>query len=119
MSGEREDRVSSGQAGLGLGDVAAEWEVGYKQTCMHPIIFLCVCVCVCVCVWCLQVCLADGVHKVCLEHGTTSGKRVISVDGKEVNYSLPLPQYYTPFFHFFLKKFSDFQKKMDVFAGWV
>ena len=34
----------------------------------------------CVC----QVRLADGVHKVRLEHGTTSGKRVISVDGKEV-----------------------------------
>ena len=28
--------------------------------------------------------LADGVHQVHLEHGTTSGKRVISVDGKEV-----------------------------------
>ena len=28
--------------------------------------------------------LADGVHQVRLEHGTTSGKRVITVDGKEV-----------------------------------
>lgn len=45
-----------GQVGLGLGDVVAEWEVG----------------------------LADGVHRVQLEHGTTSGKRVVTVDGKEV-----------------------------------
>ena len=28
--------------------------------------------------------LADGIHKVVFEHGTTSGKRVITVDGKEV-----------------------------------
>ena len=28
--------------------------------------------------------LADGNHKVVFEHGTTSGKRVISVDGVEV-----------------------------------
>lgn len=28
--------------------------------------------------------LADGVHKIVFEHGTTSGKRVISVDGEEV-----------------------------------
>ena len=40
----------------GLGDVVAEWEVR----------------------------LADGVHRVQLEHGTTSGKRVVVVDGKEV-----------------------------------
>lgn len=30
--------------------------------------------------------LADGVHKVVFEHGTTSGKRVIFVDGEEVSY---------------------------------
>lgn len=28
--------------------------------------------------------LADGNHKIVFEHGTTSGKRVISVDGIEV-----------------------------------
>lgn len=28
--------------------------------------------------------LADGNHKIVFEHGTTSGKRVISVDGNEV-----------------------------------
>ena len=28
--------------------------------------------------------LADGSHKVVFEHGTTSGKRVIVVDGVEV-----------------------------------
>ena len=28
--------------------------------------------------------LNDGVHTVRFEHGTTSGKRVISVDGQEV-----------------------------------
>lgn len=28
--------------------------------------------------------LADGPHKVLFEHGTTSGKRVIVVDGEEV-----------------------------------
>ena len=28
--------------------------------------------------------LNDGPHKVTFEHGTTSGKRVILVDGKEV-----------------------------------
>jgi len=27
---------------------------------------------------------ADGIHAVKLEHGTTSGKRVITVDGEEV-----------------------------------
>lgn len=31
-----------------------------------------------------QIHLADGVHTVTFEHGTTSGKRVILVDGKEV-----------------------------------
>ena len=28
--------------------------------------------------------LADGIHKIVFEHGTTSGKRVITVDGIEV-----------------------------------
>ena len=28
--------------------------------------------------------LADGAHKIVFEHGTTSGKRVIIVDGEEV-----------------------------------
>ncbi|KAJ8036048.1 Fas apoptotic inhibitory molecule 1 [Holothuria leucospilota] len=28
--------------------------------------------------------LSDGVHKVQFEHGTTSGKRVITIDGKEI-----------------------------------
>lgn len=37
-----------------------------------------------VAVW--QVKLADGDHNVVLEHGGTSGKRVIFVDGQEVNY---------------------------------
>lgn len=36
----------------------------------------------CVAEW--DVHLADGVHKVRFEHGTTSGKRVITVDGVEV-----------------------------------
>ncbi|CAF1543525.1 unnamed protein product [Rotaria magnacalcarata] len=31
-----------------------------------------------------QVALSDGVHKVEFEHGTTSGKRVVRVDNKEV-----------------------------------
>ncbi|CAI8006836.1 Fas apoptotic inhibitory molecule 1, partial [Geodia barretti] len=56
MSGER---LSGGgrQAGAGIADdVAADWEVG----------------------------LADGVHRVRLDHGTTSGKRVITVDDKEL-----------------------------------
>ncbi|XP_077996952.1 fas apoptotic inhibitory molecule 1-like [Glandiceps talaboti] len=35
-----------------------------------------------VAVW--DVALSDGVHKVEFEHGTTSGKRVIVVDGKEI-----------------------------------
>ena len=39
-----------------LGDVAAEWQVN----------------------------LPDGIHHVEIEHGTTSGKRVIRVDEKEV-----------------------------------
>ncbi len=30
--------------------------------------------------------LNDGPHKVTFEHGTTSGKRVILIDGKEVQY---------------------------------
>ncbi|UJR23683.1 hypothetical protein I4U23_026666 [Adineta vaga] len=30
-----------------------------------------------------QVALSDGIHKVEFEHGTTSGKRVIRIDGKE------------------------------------
>lgn len=38
------------------GDVAADWEV----------------------------ILPDGTHSIVFEHGTTSGKRVIFVDGKEV-----------------------------------
>ncbi|BFZ22389.1 hypothetical protein BsWGS_25428 [Bradybaena similaris] len=33
-------------------------------------------------VW--DVTLSDGIHKVEFEHGTTSGKRVIRVDGKEI-----------------------------------
>lgn len=33
-------------------------------------------------VW--EVKLTDGHHKIVFEHGTTSGKRVISVDGVEV-----------------------------------
>ncbi|XP_028847868.1 fas apoptotic inhibitory molecule a [Denticeps clupeoides] len=33
-------------------------------------------------VW--EVALSDGVHRIEFEHGTTTGKRVISVDGKEV-----------------------------------
>lgn len=28
--------------------------------------------------------LSDGVHKIEFEHGTTTGKRVIRVDGKEI-----------------------------------
>lgn len=47
---------SKGDGQVGLGDVVAEWEVR----------------------------LADGVHRVLFEHGTTSGKRVVMVDGKEV-----------------------------------
>ncbi|XP_066488841.1 fas apoptotic inhibitory molecule 1 [Tiliqua scincoides] len=35
-----------------------------------------------VAVW--EVALSDGVHKIEFEHGTTSGKRVIYVDGKEI-----------------------------------
>ncbi|XP_060631367.1 fas apoptotic inhibitory molecule 1 isoform X1 [Anolis sagrei] len=35
-----------------------------------------------VAIW--EVALSDGVHKIEFEHGTTSGKRVIYVDGKEV-----------------------------------
>ncbi|XP_078259600.1 fas apoptotic inhibitory molecule a [Rhinoraja longicauda] len=31
-----------------------------------------------------EVALSDGVHKIEFEHGTTSGKRVVNVDGKEV-----------------------------------
>ncbi|XP_076825592.1 fas apoptotic inhibitory molecule 1-like [Clavelina lepadiformis] len=31
-----------------------------------------------------EVALSDGVHKIEFEHGTTSGKRVIVVDGKEI-----------------------------------
>ena len=46
----------SGLSGSSLGDEVMEWEVR----------------------------LADGVHCVQFEHGTTSGKRVIYVDGKEV-----------------------------------
>jgi len=33
-----------------------------------------------VAVW--EIALSDGVHKVEFEHGTTSGKRVVYVDGK-------------------------------------
>ena len=36
-------------------------------------------------VW--EVRLADGLHTVQFEHGTTSGKRVITVDGVEVQYT--------------------------------
>ncbi|XP_048342848.1 fas apoptotic inhibitory molecule 1 [Sphaerodactylus townsendi] len=35
-----------------------------------------------VAVW--EVALSDGVHKIEFEHGTTSGKRVVYVDGKEI-----------------------------------
>ncbi|KAL7634290.1 UNVERIFIED_CONTAM: hypothetical protein RMT77_015620 [Armadillidium vulgare] len=28
--------------------------------------------------------LSDGVHRICFEHGTTTGKRIIYVDGKEI-----------------------------------
>ncbi|XP_006004375.1 fas apoptotic inhibitory molecule a [Latimeria chalumnae] len=35
-----------------------------------------------VAVW--EIALSDGVHKVEFEHGTTSGKRVVYVDGKEI-----------------------------------
>lgn len=31
-----------------------------------------------------EVALSDGVHRVEFEHGTTSGKRVIRVDGKVI-----------------------------------
>lgn len=31
-----------------------------------------------------EVALSDGVHKIEFEHGTTSGKRVVNVDGKEI-----------------------------------
>ncbi|XP_005104659.1 fas apoptotic inhibitory molecule 1 [Aplysia californica] len=31
-----------------------------------------------------DIALSDGVHKVEFEHGTTSGKRIIRVDGKEI-----------------------------------
>ncbi|XP_077967231.1 fas apoptotic inhibitory molecule 1-like [Styela clava] len=31
-----------------------------------------------------EVALSDGVHKIEFEHGTTSGKRVVYIDGKEV-----------------------------------
>ena len=34
-------------------------------------------------VW--EVALSDGVHRIELEHGTTTGKRVIHVDGKVLN----------------------------------
>ena len=34
--------------------------------------------------------LPDGIHKVKFEHGTTSGKRVIWVDGQEVRNTLLL-----------------------------
>lgn len=33
-----------------------------------------------VAVW--EVALSDGIHKIEFEHGTTSGKRVVYVDGK-------------------------------------
>lgn len=29
--------------------------------------------------------LVDGIHKIVFEHGTSSGKRVITVDGVEVS----------------------------------
>nr|XP_056717397.1 fas apoptotic inhibitory molecule 1 [Euleptes europaea] len=35
-----------------------------------------------VAVW--EVALSDGVHKIEFEHGTTSGKRVVYIDGKEI-----------------------------------
>ncbi|XP_072273976.1 fas apoptotic inhibitory molecule 1 isoform X3 [Pyxicephalus adspersus] len=35
-----------------------------------------------VAVW--EVALSDGIHKIEFEHGTTSGKRVVYVDGKEI-----------------------------------
>ena len=31
--------------------------------------------------------LVDGIHKIVFEHGTSSGKRVITVDGVEVSLS--------------------------------
>ncbi|XP_063070783.1 fas apoptotic inhibitory molecule a [Engraulis encrasicolus] len=33
-------------------------------------------------VW--EVALSDGVHRIEFEHGTTTGKRIISIDGKEI-----------------------------------
>ena len=52
-------RDDSQAAGTNPGDVVAMWELR----------------------------LNDGPHKVTFEHGTTSGKRVILVDGIEVQYS--------------------------------
>ena len=54
VGGVRNTMAQTGQSSIG--DCVAEWDV-------H---------------------LTDGVHKVRFEHGTTSGKRVISVDGAEV-----------------------------------
>ena len=54
QSGQRDDSQAVNRPNPG--DVAANWELR----------------------------LNDGPHKVTFEHGTTSGKRVILVDGKEV-----------------------------------
>ena len=51
--------TSSGDA-LSAGDVAAVWDLK----------------------------LPDGNHRVVFEHGTTSGKRVITVDDNEVSYCI-------------------------------
>ena len=77
MSGERLGGRER-HAGVGIADdVAAEWEV------LHAIssrwVFFSVPLC-------HQVGLADGVHRVRLDHGTTSGKRIITVDDKEVHF---------------------------------
>lgn len=47
--------------------------------------------------------LADGHHKVMLEHGSTSGKRVIFVDGVEVGMLL----YITTSFELFMRIEGD------------
>lgn len=85
------------QAGVGIADdVAAEWEVYIIQSLVVPYqaIYVFVTmpatrnarVCCKEVSYCMQVRLADGIHRVRLDHGTTSGKRVITVDGKEVNF---------------------------------
>lgn len=39
-------------------------------------------------VW--EVALSDGVHRIEFEHGTTTGKRVILIDGKVTSHSVSL-----------------------------